>query len=137
MHVTSDDSKTVYAGNKPYNFYVIPPYPLQFVREWKCCVEGVFCEIETTLTQPLCMHVMLDCVEPCIAYGQHLRIAATSELKQTGNSHILTSTAIGKQGVKVETEFIDRIKVDLVDNTVKNHLSQIKKAIVLIRFTRE
>ncbi len=137
MHVTSEDSKTLHTGNKPYSFYVIPPYPLQFVGDWKCCVECVFCEVERPFTQPLCMHVILDCVEPCIAYGQHLRIAATSELKQSGSSHMLTSTPIGKEGVKVDTELVDRIKVDLVDNTLDNHLSQIKKAILLLRFTRE
>ncbi len=137
MHVSWEDSIKLHTTNKPYSFYVIPPYPLQFVGEWKCCVESVFCEVDRTFTQPLCMHVMLDCVEPCIAYGQHLRIAATSELKQSGNSYIVTCAPIGKQGVKVETELVDRIKVDLVYNTLQNHLSQIKKAILLLRFSRE
>ena len=135
MHLTSEDSINAYPENKPWSFYVIPPYTLNFYGEWVCSVQGVFCEVETHFEKPLCFHVLLDCVSPSIAYGRQVRICATTSLPApTSNTRIIESSPIAREGPRVEAEKVHRIKVDLVKNSLLQHCTDIKKAVVVLQF---
>ncbi len=134
MHVTSEDSKTLYPDNKPWSFTVVPPYPLDFYGEWRCRVVALFSEIDTGFTQPLCVHAMLDCVKPCIAYGSQVRIVATMPLKTEGQNKLTVSYPISREGAKLDVETIHRIKVDLVNHTLREHCTKISKAVLVLNF---
>ena len=137
MHMTSEDSSSLYPGNKPWCFYVVPPYPIDLHGHWVCSVEGLFCEVGQSFTQPLCFHVLVDCVSPCIAYGRQVRICATMNLRTLGESYIAHSTPIGSAGSRVDVDRVQRIKVELVKNSSLEHCEGIEKAVVVLRFSQK
>ncbi len=137
MCISSDDCKDVCTDNKPWSFFVIPPYPLIFQGKWSCSVESVFCEVDGTFVQPLCCHVLIDFVAPRIAYNTELRIAATLQLKTDGNSSIIQSSPVGRGRAKVDLESVHKFQVQLVTDKVSQHCTYVKKTIILLRFTPE
>ncbi len=137
MCISSEDCKEACVDNKPWSFFVIPPYPLIFQGKWSCSVESLFCEVDDTFVQPLCCHIVIDFVKPCIAYNYELRIAATLHLKKDGDSHIVQSSPVGKGKANIDLESVQKFKVQIVTDRVAEDCTYIKKAIILLRFTAE